>query len=107
MKFSKEKDERLLNILSEAYREKENRETGNEWQQKVMRGVQAARNREATPDSSVGFFQFAWRLAPATALLILALTALLIGSGLSSGYGVFEVGLDGLEELSLTETTTT
>lgn len=105
MKSTEEKDERLLDILRGAYLEKEKRETGNRWQENVMHRIRKIKNIEVAPSSVV--FQFAWKLAPVTVFLILALTAILIGSGLNSGYGVFEVGLDGSEELTLTEMITT
>ncbi len=104
----KESDERWLRLLREAYLEKENLETGNRWQEEVMRRIRTARDVGVAPSSSMVFFQFAWKLAPITFLLILALTVVLMGSGLNfgyGGYGVFEVGLDGPEELSLTEMT--
>ncbi len=95
----RERDKRLLRLLRGAYLGKENLETGNGWQEEVMRRVRRTRNVEAAPSSSVVFFQFAWKLAPVTLLLILALTAILIASGLSFGYGPFEFGLDAMTEL--------
>lgn len=101
MNSSEQKDERLLKILRQAYLEKEKLEAGNRWQDDVMQRIRKIRESEVAPSSPVVFGQFAWKLAPVTVLLILALTAFLVGSGLTSGYKVFEFVLDGTEELTL------
>lgn len=101
MNSSEQKDERLLKILRQAYLEKEKLEAGNRWQDDVMQRIRKIRESEVAPSSPVVFGQFAWKLAPVTVLLILALTAFLVGSGLTSGYAVFEFVLDGTEELTL------
>lgn len=103
MNSFKQKDERLLKILREAYLEKEKLEVGNRWQEDVIQGIRKMRKIKATPSSPVVFGQFAWKLAPVTVPLILMLTVLLIGSGFTSVYGVFGFGLEGPEELTLTE----
>ncbi len=101
MSSSEQKDERLLKIMRQAYLEKEKLEAGNRWQDDVMQRIRKIRESEVTPNSPVGFGRFAWKLAPVTVLLILALTAFLIGSGLTSGYEMFEFVLDGTGELTL------
>ena len=101
MNSSEHKDERLLKILRQAYLEKEKLQAGNRWQDDVMQRIRKIRESEVAPSSPVAFGQFAWKLAPVTVLLILALTAFLIGSGFTSGYEVFKFVLDGTEELTL------
>lgn len=103
MNSSEQKDERLLKILRQAYLEKEKLEAGNRWQDDVMQRIRKIRESEVAPSSPVVFGQFAWKLAPVTVPLILMLTVFLIGSGLTSGYGVFGFGLEGPEELTITE----
>jgi len=103
MSSSEQKDERLMKILREAYLEKEKLEVSNRWQENAMHRIRKIRSTEVMASSSMVFFQFAWKLAPVTFFLILLLTAFLIGSGLTPGYGAFDFGLDGPEELTLTE----
>jgi hypothetical protein len=107
MNSSEQKDERMLKLLRGAYLEKEKLEVGNRWQEDVVHRIRKIRNTGVAPGSSMAFSQFAWKLAPVTVLLILVLTAFLIGSGLTSGYEVFEFAPDGTEEMTLTELMTT
>jgi hypothetical protein len=107
MNFSEQKDEKLLKILREAYLEKEKLEADNRWPESVMRRIRNMREIEIAPSSPVGFTQFTWKLAPVTALLILALTAFLIGSGLTPVYEVFEFVMDGTEPLTIVQLFTT
>ena len=103
MNFSEQRDERLMKMLREAYLGKEKLAVGDQWQENVMHRIRKIRSMEAAPSSSTVFFQLAWKLAPVTVFLILVLTAFLIGSGLTSGYGLFDFGLGGPEELALME----
>ena len=95
------KDERLLKRLREAYLAKETLEVGNQWQEDVMHRIRKIEKTGIAQSASAGFTQFTWKLAPVAALLILVLTTFLIGSGLTSGYEMFEFILEGIEELAL------
>jgi hypothetical protein len=101
MNSHKEKDERLQTILREAYLDRENREAGKQWQDGVMHRIRKMSVIDVAPTFPGVFGQFTWKLAPVTVLLVLAATAFLIGSGLTSGYEMFEFVLNGTEELTL------
>jgi hypothetical protein len=101
MNSHKEKDERLRAILREAYLEREKSETGDQWQDTVMHRIRKKREIHVAPGFPGVFGQITWKLAPVTVLLILAATAFLLGSGLTSGYELFEFVPNGIEELTL------
>jgi hypothetical protein len=103
MSSSREKDERLRAVLREAYLEREKSETGNQWQDTVMHRIRKNREIHVAPGFPGVFGQFTWKLAPVTVLLVLAATAFLLGSGLTSGYEIFEFVPNGIEELTLTQ----
>jgi hypothetical protein len=103
MSSSRKKDERLLKILKTAYFEKEKLEIGDRWQEEAMRRIRTSGKRKAEPSPSMVFSQFTWKLAPATVLLILVLTAFLVGSGFISGVEEFGFAFNGTEELNLAQ----
>jgi hypothetical protein len=103
MSSSEEKDERLLKILRETYFEKEKLEIGNRWQEEAMSRIRTSGKPKAEPSPSMVFSQFTWKLAPVTVLLILVLTAFLIGSGFISGFEEFGFAFNGTEELTLAQ----
>ena len=101
MNSSEQKDDRLMRILKQAYLGKERLDAGGRLQEGVMRRIRRMDPVKVAPVSSIGFSQFTWKLAPVTILLIFALTAFLIASGLGSD--PFEFPLDGTETMALVE----
>jgi hypothetical protein len=95
--------EELREILRRAYRDKENVEVGDQWQEEVMRRIRELGEIEARPSSLAMFEQLVWRLAPLTCLLILGLTVLLSSSDFISGDDVIQLLVNGTEELTLNQ----
>jgi hypothetical protein len=87
-------------ILRKAYRQKENVEVGDQWQQDVMRRVRELGALQPTPSFPEMLEQLVWRLAPVTCLLILGLTVLFAVSDFTSGYEVFQLLINGTEEVT-------
>ncbi|MEE9120327.1 MAG: hypothetical protein V3U56_03450 [Syntrophobacteria bacterium] len=90
-------------ILRKAYRQKENVEVGDQWQQEVMRRVRELGALQPTPSFPEMLEQLVWRLAPVTCLLILGLTVLFAVSDFTSGYEVFQFLMNGTEELTFAQ----
>lgn len=99
----KDEHEELREILRRAYRDKENVEVGDQWQEEVMRRIRELDEIEERPSSLVMFEQLVWRLAPLTCLLILGLTVLLSSSDFISGDDVIQLLMNGTEELTLNQ----
>ena len=93
----------LQAILTKAYRQKENVEVGDQWQQGVMRRVRELGAIQPTPSFAEMLEQLVWRLAPVTCLLILGLTVLFAVSDFTSGYEVFQLLTNGTEELTFAQ----
>lgn len=96
----KTEDEVLQEILKKAYHEKEKLEVGNQWHKEVMRRVKELGATEPTPSFAVMLEQLVWRLAPVTCLLILGLAVLFVFVDFTSGYDVFQLLMNGTEELT-------
>jgi hypothetical protein len=96
----KTEPEVLQATLRKAYQEKENIEVGDQWQQEVMRRVRELGALQATPSFPEMLEQLVWRLAPVTCLLILGLTVLFAVSDFTSRYEVFQLLMNGTEELT-------
>ena len=99
----KNEHEALREILRRAYRDKENVEVGDRWQEEVMRRIRELGEIEERPSSLVMFEQLVWRLAPLTCLLILGLTVLLYSFDFIAGYDVIQLLVNGTEELTLNQ----
>ena len=100
MNSPKTEDEIMKAILRKAYREKENIQVGDQWQQEVMRRVRELGALQPTPSFPEMLEQLVWRLAPVTCLLIFGLTVLFAVSDFTSGYEVFQLLNNGTEELT-------
>ncbi len=90
----------LQAILRKAHRQKEDIEVGDQWQQEVMRRVRELGTLQPTPTFPEMLEQLVWRLAPVTCLLIFGLTVLFAVSDFTSGYEVFQLLMNGTEELT-------
>ncbi|NIV92358.1 hypothetical protein GWN42_06025 [candidate division KSB1 bacterium] len=96
-------DEVLQAILEKTYRQKENIEVGDQWQQEVMNRVREFGALQPTPSFAEMLEQLVWRLVPVTCLLILGFTVLFAVSDFTSGYEVFQLLLNGTEELTFAQ----
>lgn len=95
--------EALREILRRAHQEKENVETGDQWQQEVMGRIRSLGPIEAKPSFLLMFEQLVWRLAPVTCLLILGLTLLLSSASFTPEYEAVQLLMNGTEELTLVQ----
>ena len=103
MNSHKTEDEIMKVILRKAYRQKENVEVGDQWQQEVMRRVRELGALQSTPSFPEMLEQLVWRLAPVTCLLIFGLTVLFAVSDFTSGYEAFQLLMNGTEELTFAQ----
>ena len=103
MKFSKPAQEKLKNILRQAYQEKEKPIIDELWKDDLMHRILGLAKIQSTPRFLTMFEKLVWQLAPVISLLILALTGVLLVLDLSSGYDVFHFLLNGKEEFSLSQ----
>lgn len=103
MTSSKDEHDELKEILRRAYRDKENVELGDQWQEEVMRRIRDLGEIEDRPSPLVMFEQFVWRLAPLTCLLIVGLTVLLSTFDFVSGDDVIQLLMNGTEEITLNQ----
>lgn len=99
----KDEHDELREILRRAYRDKENVEVGDQWQEEVMRRIRDLGEIEERPSPLVMFEQFVWRLAPLTCLLIIALTVLLSTFDFTSGDDVMQLLMNSTEEITFNQ----
>lgn len=99
----KDEHDELREILRQAYRDKENVEVGDQWQEEVMRRIRDLGEIEERPSPLVMFEQFVWRLAPITCLLIVVLAVLLSNFDFSSGDDVVQLLMNGTEDITLNQ----
>jgi len=99
----KDEDEALREILRRAYKERENVEVGDQWQEEVMRRIGELGEIKARPSSLAMFEQLVWRLAPVTCLLILGLTLLLSSFDFISNDDVMQLLINNTDEITLNQ----
>lgn len=103
MRLSKQEQEGLKGILKQAYQEKENLEIDDRWQDDLRHRLRGIGTIQPIPRFLTLFAQFLWQLAPVISLLILALTGVLLALDLTSGYDVFQLLMNGREEITLSQ----
>jgi hypothetical protein len=99
----KDEHEALREILRRAYKERENVEVGDQWQEEVMRRIGELGEIKARPSSLAMFEQLVWRLAPVTCLLILGLTLLLSSFDFISNDDVMQLLINNTDEITLNQ----
>jgi hypothetical protein len=103
MSFSKQEQEKLKSIMRQAYQEKENLEIGDLGQDDLMLRIWEFGAIQSAPRFLTMFEQIVWQLAPVISLLILALTGVLLVLDLTPGYDVFQLLMNGKEEITLSQ----
>ena len=103
MKSLEVEHEKLKRILTQAYQEKEKIEVGDLWPEGIMRRIREFGAIQPTPGFLEMFEPFVWRLAPVVSLLILGLIVVLLALDFTSGYDVFQLLMNGKEELTLAQ----
>jgi len=103
MKFFKEEHEVLKKILCRAYYEKERVKVSDHWQHGVMRRIRNLGPVEPDASFFIRFEQLVWRLTPVVCPLILILATVLFRAEIVPKYGVFQLLLNGEEELSISQ----
>jgi len=103
MSFSKQEQEKLKSILRQAYQEKENLEIGDLRQDDLRHRLREFGAIQSAPRFLTMFEQIVWQLAPVISLLILALTGVLLVLDLAPGYDVFQLLMNGKEEITLSQ----
>lgn len=103
MTSMKDEHDKLREILRRVYRDKENVEVGDQWQEEAMRRIRDLGEIEERPSSLAMFEQFVWRLVPLTCLLIVALTVLLSTFDFTSGDDIMQLLMNSTEDITLNQ----
>ena len=101
MTVSKNEQEVILKIFRKAYYKKETAPAGDKWQPDVMRRIRNIGTIRSRKSILIGFEQFFWRLAPAVCLMIILLATVLYKMEVVPDTGVFQVLMNGEEELTI------
>ena len=96
-------EEALREILRRAHQQKENVDIGDQWQHEVMSRIRTMDPIAAKPSFLLMLQQLAWRWAPVTCLLILALTLLLSAVSFTPDYEAVQLLMNGTEELTFVQ----
>jgi hypothetical protein len=101
MKISRDEQEKLTQILRQAYQGKERLEVGMQWHNRAMAAI-----RQMGPVGSAASFlptfeHLVWRLAPATSLLMVGLAALSVAMDVVYEYDLFQLFLNVIEDSAL------
>jgi hypothetical protein len=93
----------ILKRFRRAYFKKEADPVGDKWPQDVMRRIRNLGPIESPKTILIPFEQLFWRLAPAACLMILLLTTVLYRMEIVPDTIVFQVLINGEEELTLSQ----
>jgi len=103
MNSSRDVDDKLRSLLRQAYLEKEETDVGDLSLNDLMLHVREAGPIEGVPPFLEMFEPFVWRLAPVICLFVLVLTALLLTLDITSGHDLFQMFMNGKEEITLAQ----
>ncbi len=103
MKSPDNEHEAMEKIFNRAYVEKEKLDISDHWQLNVMRRIRNLGPVDTDTFSFIRFEKVVWRLTPAVCLLILILGAVLFRFEIVPESGLFQVLLNGEEELSISQ----
>ena len=101
MMFSKNEQRLIKEIFKKAYDEREKPAIGDRWQTGVMHRIRRLGSIASKRSFFLGFEQFVWRLAPVTCLIIIVLATLLYKIEVVPDDTVFQVLMNGEEELTI------
>ncbi len=97
MKLSRKKFDRLEEMLKSAHHERVNADipdADGQWEAGVMRRIRIAGHARTGPDFFSMFYEFVWRLAPASAIIIIALAICMARVDMSSEFEMAAMLLD-------------
>ena len=103
MMFSKHEQRVIEEIFKKAYDDREAVPVPDRWASDLMRRIRTLEPVAPGKSFSLGFEQFIWRLAPATCLLIIVLATILLKTGVMPDDTVFQVLMNGEEELTISQ----
>ena len=99
--MSPQREEKLKGLLRQVYQEKEKIEVADVAPEDIMRRIRKLGALPPGPSFLEMFGSFVWRLAPIVCLLILVLTAVSLSVDFAPRHDVFQVLMNGREELTL------
>lgn len=91
----------ILKIFRKAYYKKETAPAGDRWQLDVMRRIRNLGPIQSRKSIWIPFEQLFWRLAPAVCLMIILLATVLYKMEVVPETSVFQVLINGEEELTI------
>ena len=103
MTFSKHEQRVIEEIFKKAYDDREAAPVGDRWTSDVMRRIRNLEPVSSGKSFFLGFEQFVWRLAPVACLLIIVLAAILLNTGVVPDDSVFQVLMNGEEDLTISQ----
>jgi len=103
MTVSKNDPKVILKTFRKAYYKKETAPAGDKWPQDVMRRVRNLGPIRSRKSILIPFEQFFWRLAPAVCLMIILLATALYKMEVVPDTSVFQVLMNGEEELTISQ----
>ncbi len=95
--------EALKKILFQTYHEKEKPELSDRWRGNVMRRVGNIGPLQSKSDPLMQFGQFVWRLTPATCLLIVVSTVILLEFNVTHEQNLFVSLITDVEDLTISQ----
>ena len=96
-------NEKLKNILRHAYRKKEEIGAGDLSFEDLMRHIRQAGPIQMLPPFFEMFEPLVWKLPSVACLFILAFTALLLTLDFTSAHNLFEIFMNGKDEITLAQ----
>lgn len=103
MRFSKNEQRVIEEIFKKAYDDKEAPHVGDRWTSYVMRRIRDLGPVASGKSFFLGFEQFVWRLAPVACLMIIVLAAILYNTGVVPDDSVFQVLMNGEDEVTISQ----
>ena len=101
--MSPRREETLKGILRQVYQEKEKIDGAGVVPEDIMERIRKLGTLQPVPSFLEMLESFVWRLAPIVCLLILLLTAVSLAVDFTSSHDVFQVLMNGREELTLVQ----
>lgn len=100
---SKKDHKRLKEVLATAHYEKEKKEIGELWREKVMAQIRSAAPRPSNVDYFEAFGRFVWRWSPVACVLVLLLAGAAIQLDFMPEYEIAKILMEESIDYSLLE----
>ena len=103
MTFSERKQRRIEDLLKKAYADRDTVHVEDRWVSETMQRIRILGPVASGKTFFLGFEHVLWRLAPAACVTIIVLCTILYTTGFLPDESVFQVWLNGEEELTIAQ----